>query len=33
MILKADDFLKGYLLKKCKVIYKNQDDLEDFDLI
>ena len=33
MFLKADDFLKGNLLKKIKVIYKNQEDLDDFILI
>ena len=33
MFLKVDDFLKGNLLKKIKVIYKNQEDLEDFILM
>lgn len=33
MFLKVDDFLKGNLLKKIKVIYKNQEDSEDFALM
>ena len=33
MFLKVDDFLKGNLLKKIRVIYKNQEDQEEFILI